>query len=310
MFKKARPFFLHVITPLHAGSGNDLGIVDLPIQREKHTDYPKIESSSLKGGLREAFEEQRDKIIVGDKEVNEKNKQNTINLVFGPENTGAEGHAGAIGFTDGRTLLFPVKSMKGVFAWITCPNVLGVFERELKLCGIDTTFLNGIQKNTVSDDEYLLVNEKNIILEEYTFEVSKNDKTETLALWLSKKIGIEDINKKLVILSDDDFRDFINLSTEVITRIKIDPDTGTVAKGALFTEEFLPPETVIYSLVLSSKIFKEKKDDKGIFNQNSKEEDLIMEYFIKSLPEVIQLGGDATLGKGIIRTKVMEVQNG
>lgn len=44
MFKSAKPVFLIVETSLHAGSGSDLGIVDLPIQREKHTDYPKIEA--------------------------------------------------------------------------------------------------------------------------------------------------------------------------------------------------------------------------------------------------------------------------
>ncbi|HRI29847.1 MAG TPA: hypothetical protein PK715_17435, partial [Chitinophagales bacterium] len=28
-------------TPLHAGTGDDLGFVNLPIQRERHTDFPK-----------------------------------------------------------------------------------------------------------------------------------------------------------------------------------------------------------------------------------------------------------------------------
>ena len=58
MFKQAKPLFLIVETPLHAGSGSDLGIVDLPIQREKHTDYPKIEASGLKGSIREIFDTQ------------------------------------------------------------------------------------------------------------------------------------------------------------------------------------------------------------------------------------------------------------
>ena len=57
MFKKALPFFIHVITPLHAGTGQELGIVDLPIQRERHTGFPKIEASGLKGSIREVFEE-------------------------------------------------------------------------------------------------------------------------------------------------------------------------------------------------------------------------------------------------------------
>ena len=49
MFKVAKPVFLIVETPLHAGSGSDLGAVDLPIQRERHTDFPKVEGSSVKG---------------------------------------------------------------------------------------------------------------------------------------------------------------------------------------------------------------------------------------------------------------------
>ena len=57
MYKKTNTLFLVTETPLHAGSGSDLGIVDLPIQRERHTRFPKIEASSLKGAIRETFEE-------------------------------------------------------------------------------------------------------------------------------------------------------------------------------------------------------------------------------------------------------------
>ena len=56
MYKISKPVFLYCLTSLHAGSGSSLGVVDLPIQRERHTSFPKIESSSLKGAFREAFE--------------------------------------------------------------------------------------------------------------------------------------------------------------------------------------------------------------------------------------------------------------
>ncbi|WP_353563327.1 RAMP superfamily CRISPR-associated protein, partial [Longimonas sp.] len=55
MFSTAHPVYLHVRTPMHAGTGAELGIVDLPIQRERATGYPKVEGSSLKGAIREAF---------------------------------------------------------------------------------------------------------------------------------------------------------------------------------------------------------------------------------------------------------------
>ena len=55
MFLKSQPIFIKAETPLHMGSGTSLGIVDMPIQREKHTSYPKIEASGLKGSMREVF---------------------------------------------------------------------------------------------------------------------------------------------------------------------------------------------------------------------------------------------------------------
>lgn len=44
--------FVHALTGLHPGSGTALGVVDLPVQRERHTDWPLIPGSSLKGVMR------------------------------------------------------------------------------------------------------------------------------------------------------------------------------------------------------------------------------------------------------------------
>jgi CRISPR-associated protein Cmr4 len=168
MFKKSKLFFIIAETPLHPGSGGEVtGLVDSPIQRERHTNFPKIEASGLKGCIREAFssvvelntsqkkysliETEKTKkllerfptlknILQDEKgeEIKDK-KGNTlivynqaIDLIFGPEDT-EEAHAGALAFTDARILLFPVKSLKGVFAWITCPMVLERFKEDLGL---------------------------------------------------------------------------------------------------------------------------------------------------------------------------------
>jgi CRISPR-associated protein Cmr4 len=332
MYKKAKPFFMIVQTPLHAGSGQDLGIVDLPIQRERHTSFPKIEGSSLKGAIREVFEEYKDikdniekTKLKGLLEAfpvlkqngngmldKEKYKNEAIKLSFGPENDGND-HAGALGFTDARLLLFPVKSMKGVFAYITCPYVLNRFKEDLLLCfGKEAikditceTVANG--QCYVSSDQFKINN--NIILEEYTFTVQNgtND-THKLAKHLKDKIMVNDIENKLVILSNDDFKDFVNLSTEVITRTKINPETGTVQSGALFTEEYLPAETVLYSLALTTPIFL-PEDKKADIIFKKPEEENVMKFFELGLPEVMQIGGNATIGKGIVRTKVYETSN-
>lgn len=314
MFKRVKPFFLTVETPLHAGSGTDLGVVDLPIQRERHTGFPKFEGSGLKGGIREAFENNDAEIEVDSQKVKICDKD-VISLVFGPEN--GDDHGSSIGFTDARLLLFPVKSMKGVFAWITCPKVLGHFVTDLNLAEI-----KGIpelpDENTVPTNCKLLFEDNKVVLEEYTFVVNKDEKCSRFALWLSNnvtpkgsifKYWIEKLQKDLVILNDDDFKDFVNLSTEVITRVKINNETGTVQTGALFTEEYLPSETILYSLILTNPVFIEKGKDKKIFTKKNgkNEEDLVMEYFVNGLPPVLQLGGNSTIGKGIVRTRIMDL---
>ena len=309
MYRTSKPLFLVTQTSLHAGSGDALGVVDLPIQRERHTDFPKIEASSLKGALREAFEEKFPK----------RHEDPNIIAVFGRED--GDAGAAAIGMTDARLLLFPVKSMKGVFAWVTCPRVLKQLERDFNLTPEYKTFkINGLSDLNVG--ACFLMNDRattlkvgvgNILLEEYAFTSSGISLTvgeQPLQNWLVEKLGFDANtevywhNKMLndiVVLSDDDFKDFVNLSTEVITRIKIDNNTGTVAAGALFTEEYLPSESILYSIILASPEFKKEEERRQLGDENA-----IMGFFETNLSSIsiIQLGGNATLGKGILRTKL------
>jgi len=315
MFKLAKPFFLICETSLHAGSGSDLGIVDLPIQREKHTQFPKIESSSLKGSIREAFEQRMDNIPEGITTAftglnNGNYIKEGIFSTFGPDESEEEAHAGALGFTEARLILFPVKSMLGVFGWITCPQVLQRFIDDLRLCNP----LKNVENKAPSNSQ-LFVQGGKVVFEEYTFSIKKeaDGNCSKLAAWLADHIlpsekeydfWREKMKKDIAVIPDNDFRDFVTLSTEVIARTKIADKTGTVVTGGLWYEEYLPTDSILYSLVLASPIFK-KDSEKGIFKQNGKkEEDLVMAFFEKGLPEIIQVGGNATIGKGIVRTNI------
>lgn len=329
MFKQAKPLFLIVETPLHAGSGTDLGIVDLPIQREKHTDYPKIEASGIKGAIREIFSTQPNLQNLGTlypsgnvTSAEDPNHKKAINLTFGPDTADQSNlHGGALGFTDARLLLFPVKSVSGVFGWITCPAVLERFKHDLSICQPSIVLDFSLPgENQVPTNSCLIVNDNKIVLEEYTFEVQETDDCMTLADWISQNCmpsgevytyWREKIKKDLIVLSNDDFRDFVKLSTEVIARIKINQKTGTVQRGALWYEEYLPSDSILYSLALTSPIFQENNADKGIFQStaqgqaaNLDESTKVMEFLEKGLPDVIQLGGNATIGKGIVRMKI------
>ncbi|MBQ3620098.1 MAG: hypothetical protein II940_00285, partial [Methanosarcinaceae archaeon] len=46
-------YFIHALSPLHAGTGQGTGVIDLPIAREKATNIPIFPASSLKGAMRE-----------------------------------------------------------------------------------------------------------------------------------------------------------------------------------------------------------------------------------------------------------------
>jgi CRISPR-associated protein Cmr4 len=316
MYQIAKPLFLICETPLHAGSGSDLGIVDLPIQRERHTSFPKIESSSLKGALREAVETH----FINTEQDEEKKKKaesrthKTVFTLFGPENAGNDAHMGAVGFSDARLLLFPVKSMKGVFAWITCPKVLQQFERDMKITNKNFSISNlptSIKEGeciVLNSNNNITVNKSHVVLEEYAFSAQiKEDmmiEKYQFNAWLASKASAESffqekMSEDIIILSNDDFKDFVSLSTEVITRTAIDNETGTVKGGALFTEEFLPAESVMYSLVMAAPPFNDKRK---VWDAKK-----VMETFttiMTALP-VVQIGGGATLGKGIVRTKIV-----
>jgi CRISPR-associated protein Cmr4 len=341
MYRKAHPLFMICHTPTHVGTGSDLGIVDLPIQRERHTKFPKFEGSSIKGALREAFERKLDSKNTRYNSIDA--PETMIHRLFGYDDHGLAddqkkqlkklfrnkkdeeqtSFAGALGFSDARLLLFPVKSMKGVFAWVTCLRALKQFEKDMQLSNsgfqvkeLNEEYLNPNETYLFSSNSSLPVKEK-VILEEFTFKVA-NELNGTVQViekegaspvdfpdWLAQYLFDNDgsywcdkLKTDIVVLPDDDFTDFVNQSTEIITRTKIDNNTGTVAKGALFTEEYLPSDSVMYTLALTADEFKE--------NDPIKQND-VYTFFGENLPEVIQIGGNATLGKGIVRTKLLNL---
>src|ERR1700676_3688005 len=119
--------YLYTESPLHAGAGSGLSSIDLPIQRERTTQYPMIQGSGIKGKLRSVAEDmvERKAGTLTDEKVT---------IMFGPKTTGSD-HAGALIAGDARILLFPVRSLSGVFAYTTCYDVLGRFKRDKERSG-------------------------------------------------------------------------------------------------------------------------------------------------------------------------------
>jgi CRISPR-associated protein Cmr4 len=310
MYKKAALLTFYAETPIHMGSGQSVSYVDLPIQRERHTSFPVLWASGIKGVIRN----------LALREWNDKDKVNTI---FGPDPEDASDFASCISITDAKILLYPVRSVRGVFAWITCPFVLKRFKEDLKAIRVDFKVIGQeIQIPPISDNEVFIANEnlklkikdKDIVaLEEFVFEAEVKDEVKNLAKTLKKLIHqdelihqnelIKDLENHLAIVSDNVFKDFVNYAVEIRTRIRIDQAKGTVKEGALFSEELVPSESVFYSLLFI----------KDSFNPNNKinAENVLFEINkLFSKHSLLQLGGEGTIGRGLVRVKLYSPQGG
>ncbi|WP_010478235.1 type III-B CRISPR module RAMP protein Cmr4 [Thermococcus zilligii] len=287
MYSKKLVLGIYTISPVHAGSGSESSVIDLPIQREKHTGFPVIWGQSLKGVLRHAFEDRND-------------DEGIVHSIFGPPTEKAGEHAGAISVGDAKILLFPVRSARGVFAYVTSPLVLERFKRDMELAGkkVDFTVPNPGDGAIVDKSSILTVGD-NVILEEVVLK-AKNENLSSLEKALSEILpeGVP-VKERLAIVPDDVFSAFVRMNTEIVARIAIDSKTGTVRKGGLWYEEFLPSDTVLYSVIAVG------KPRGGGLNSVADVERKLTEFF-KNNP-YLQVGGDETVGKGFVKVKLTAV---
>jgi CRISPR-associated protein Cmr4 len=292
--------FIHALTGLHPGTGTSDGLIDLPVQRARHTGWPIIPSSSLKGVLRD-----RARSSGNDSEVK---------CLFGPEKDNASDHAGALVFTDSLPLLFPVRSLCGLFAWVTCPEVLNYFQRTLDIaentCDLRSTLLSPLEdgKALVTHESHLLcptpVTGQNLVLEEYGFaakeDATAEDKLTVFAKKMDDTLQLDGrLATRLAVIDNDSFAYFVQHAIEVTARIALDYETKTVTKGALFYEEFIPAETVFFSLVLAEPPRNNKctsicdaSQALTIFT------DITLFSDENGRRPILQIGANATIGKG------------
>ncbi len=296
--------FFHAITPVHMGAGQGLDHIDLPIQREQHTKFPIFYASGIKGALRhqaleiakeecgedirlteldESVEQYNCNKNADKSEENQEQKckeqVEILAKIFGSQNC-----KGKLTVSDAKILFFPVKSLKGVFAYVTCPYVLNRYGEDT---GKEKIFDSEIPEGKILASETLKVddNENKVVLEEFEFENGKDKAVNEIIKKLNLPEELKNkISQRVAIVSDDIFSYFAENLTEVVNRIKVNPETGTVKEGGLWTEEYLPAESVLYSLWFES------EDLSG--NE---------ERYLPSNGSLLILGGDQTVGKGIVK---------
>jgi len=311
MFKQSGLITYYALTPVHVGAGSSVSYIDLPVQRERHTSFPMMAGSGIKGVFRALAEREQE--------------TGKVNIIFGPEN-GNEGSS-CVAFTDAKILLYPVKSVRNVFAWITCPYVLKRFKEDLESASGKT---NNFSTPEVSDDKIILAsnssliinnnptnnnstnnnsnnnNSKKVGLEEFVFDVDNSQIDPNLIYEIKKYIPAtettKNLSERLAIVSDNVFSDLVNYAVEVRTRIKIDQTTGTASGKALFVVEMVPSESIFYSLVFAD-------DPKNSNNNLVKNVDEVINNIQKMIDnnKVIQVGGDETIGLGFVKVNFINL---
>ena len=284
-----RLMMIHALSPLHAGTGQSVGAVDLPIARERATNMPYLPGSSLKGALRDRSDQQ------------DGLRQKTVG-VFGPTTENASDHAGSVFFGDARLLLLPVRSIAGTFAWVSSPYLLKRFERDLREAGLlpeqtapAVPELDKIKHCIVATGSKVKLSGQGtrVIFEDLDFD-SQNDKESVGKAWadlIARHIPSCEgtaLQSRFCIVHDDVMSYLVEHGTEVATRIRLDNDSKTVARGALWTEESLPSESVLVSLLLLQPTAHSKLNSGDV------------EQHLQVLSQgAIQLGGKATVGRGL-----------
>ncbi len=294
MFEKKAALFLYAVSPVHMGAGTATGLIDNPIQRERHTNHPSFAGSGIKGAVRHSFES-----LGGDRAL--------IERLFGPESGSNHLHAGAVSFGDAQLVAFPVRSLKGGYVYATSPQALARARRLLQLTGTACDW----QVPDVEDgfcrlsNDKLLSKDNRLHLEAFEYEASIDDGIAGIGSALAELAISEGeqyaffrnkLASDLVVLSDTDFGYFVENATLVEPHVRINEETGTADSGGLFYTENLPPESLLIAPLMASQTRSGKEDLSA--------DDAMLKLKNVLDNRLLQIGGDATTGRGLVMARV------
>ena len=296
----SRLFHLHTLSALHCGTGQSVGVVDLPIARARATQLPIVPGSSLRGVLRQ--------------ELQAKDAALT-NALFGPRKieSNDQSFAGALAVGDAHLLVLPVRALAGILCYATSPFILTRYARDLRAAGIEPPQMpvnppSGERALVVPQSANLMPGTQTLVLEELDLQGAGEGHTQEWAEFIAARIHPtdeevrKDFSSRFAILPDNILGFLAETATELRTRISIDEQTGTVKKGALWFEEHLPAEALLWGVyaLSESRVKGEPQTPEALEQGLHKTLEGEHEY-------LLQLGGQAGVGRGLVRLLAAEV---
>ena len=300
------------ITPNHCGTGQASGAVDLPIAREVHTGLPVMPASTIKGVMRDGF------AVPDDPKSWTKEQRKTAEEVkdlFGPRpprraSNGTESagnqkqrgesqeplSAGDLVFLEGMLLAFPVRSLTGVFRWVTSPMLVKRLRRMMRALGRELP-VSFVCPEPKSSERALLPSGQTgpVSLEDLVFSEQRCDENPgvgTLAKIFSKLApDVEGLDSKLVVVTDEVLQDLTQRGTTVSARIVLNHDSKT--SDNLWYEETLPPDCLFATVVAPRP--GAGADTLAKFNKALREAKIVSDGRWYTF-----MGGNATVGQGLV----------
>lgn len=138
-------------------------------------------------------------------------------------------------------------------------------------------------------------NKTKVILEEYDLSLMPDPKVEEIANWIATKLFESNeewqniFKHRFAIVPEDLFNHFCLTGTEVVTRVRIDEETGVASDGQLWTEESLPVGTILTSSIECDKRIGDEKEQNRLLDLYANKE------------TSLQMGGKASVGRGRVR---------
>lgn len=288
---KTRLTLIHAMSPLHAGTGQSVGAIDLPIARERPTGIPLLPGSSIKGALR----------------ARSQDAQMTRD-VFGPETDKSSEHAGSVQFSDAQLLLLPVRSVRGTFAWVTSPFLIRRFARGAREAGLG---LAQLPESPTSMKHCRVLSEtlsipagehRKVIFEDLDFlvETGHEDDLRTFTGRLGEvlfpdgadaKEWRKSLEERICLLHDDILSLLLDTAMEVNAHVRLNNETKTVERGALWYQESLPAESVLAGIVVAA-------DVNAVNGRSKREAKELLDHVASLTRSLVQLGGKSTVGQG------------
>lgn len=275
---QTRILYLFTRTPLHVGAGASVGAIDQPVQRERHTGFPVIPGSSIKGVL-------RDHIFPGAEE----GKHPDADKFFGKGSKGTDASAGHLSFGEARLVAFPVRSAKGAFALAVSPLTLRRLARD---AGWDIKVPEmPADMHCLAGSKIVVPGKSAVVLEEYRFQVGGDfppDWEQQLTGLLTDAV-LGGAAGRFVLLSDGDLSHFAVNACQVNQHVRIDDQTGTADGGGLFNEETVPSEALFYAALTR---LRGDGASNPVFDKLATE-------------QLVQFGGDGTTGLGFCTARLV-----